>query len=131
MPDRHLFYLFLFTLIWMPLPAGSNWPWAWIVLQMLVFVTAIGWLIVYGNEKITLTKSFLKAKPVIVMLALWLCWVLIQTLPLPTPLVELLSSHSARQTLDAAQFIEKDPGFISVSVDPYQTFQKFMLSASS
>jgi O-antigen ligase len=130
MPDRHLFYLFLFTLIWMPLPAGSNWPWAWIVLQMLVFVTAFGWLIVYGNEKITLTKSFLKAKPVIVMLALWLCWVLIQTLPLPTPLVELLSSHSARQTLDAAQFIEKDPGFISVSVDPYQTFQKFMLSAA-
>ena len=130
MPDRKYFYLFLFTLVWMPLPAGSNWPWSWVVLQMLVFSTAIGWLLLYRKGKAVLSRPFIQAKPVIIMLGIWLCWVLIQALPLPASLVEFLSPYSASLTQQAARVVGSDSDFITISVDPYQTFQKFMLTAA-
>jgi len=97
---------------------------------MLVFALAFGWLFLFRKEKVIMTRPLLKAKPVVIMLVIWLCWVLMQILPIPVTLVEIMSPHTVQLTHDARQVISQDSGFLSLSVDPYQTFQKLMLSTA-
>jgi len=33
-PDKPLFYAFCILLVWLPLPLGSNRPWAWSIMDM-------------------------------------------------------------------------------------------------
>ena len=41
---RTAFGLFLFLVVWAPIPLGSNRPWAWALLQIGIFATALLWL---------------------------------------------------------------------------------------
>ncbi|MCP3688004.1 MAG: O-antigen ligase family protein [Gammaproteobacteria bacterium] len=130
MPDRNLFHLFIAILIWLPLPAGSNWPWAWGLLQILVFASAFYWVVLYVNRRVFITTYFNKARPVIYLLFGWLIWVLLQFIPLPVSIVEVISPVAAEHSAEASLITGLNSRFTSLSVDPYQTFQQFMLSST-
>ncbi len=114
----------------MPLPAGSNWPWAWGLLQVLVFVSGFYWILLYLNRRVLLTDFFVRARPVIYLLLAWIFWVLIQCIPLPISIVEIISPVSAEHSIQASLITGLESGFTSLSVAPYKTFQQFMLSST-
>nr|MDJ0833185.1 hypothetical protein [Gammaproteobacteria bacterium] len=128
MSDRHLFALFVITIAWMPLPAGSNWPWAWLVLQLLIFSTAAAWLWLYQQGRVGLTDAFIQARPVLIMLGLWLGWICIQLLPLPISWLLVLAPHNA----SLVQLVGESTGLpaqtATISVNPQLTLQSVMLS---
>ena len=115
---RFLFYAFLVLLAWLPLPMASNRPWAWSIMELYVFVLAIIWLILFAIGRTDPTKAFLKAKPVILLFALWILFVFIQFTPMPFHWVEFFSSK-------AAFLYQSVPGinhdYIPISVDPHAT----------
>jgi putative inorganic carbon (HCO3(-)) transporter len=128
MPDRKPFILFAFTIAWMPLPAGSNWPWAWVLLQILVFITAIGWLRLYAKGLVSVSPALLRAKPVFVLFGLWLAWIFLQIIPLPIGLLEIVAPRAALLYSEAAAITSQPISTASISVDINLTFQKLMLS---
>lgn len=77
---RLSFYLLLFTLFIIPLPIGSNRPWAWSLFEILIAVTSLLTVFtVRPNEAIAQIKYIL---PILVPIALLQIWTLIQILPL-------------------------------------------------
>ncbi len=130
MPDRLPFTLFAITIAWMPLPLGSNLPWAWILLQMMVFITATAWLVLYKNGHVVLTKPLLRARPALIMLAIWLSWIIVQLLPLPVAWLVLIAPHTAQLAQQAAEVTQQPITTATISINTHVTFQKLMLSLS-
>ena len=52
-----LFYLFLFTIFWAPIPLGSNRPWAWGLLEILAFAITASALILYKESLFNTLKN--------------------------------------------------------------------------
>jgi putative inorganic carbon (hco3(-)) transporter len=113
-----LFYAFMLLLAWVPLPMASNRVWAWSIMEGYIFVMAIAWLILFSIGRAELTKAFLTAKPVLLLLLIWLLFVLLQFIPLPINFIEIISPQ-------AAALFNAVPGInhenITISVDPYST----------
>ncbi len=82
---------FLALLVWVPVPLGSNRPWAWAILEIWVFVIAAIWLWQFGTGAVAWTRPFLKAKPVLIIFVIWLGYGLLQLTPVPTSVIRLLS----------------------------------------
>ncbi len=77
---RLSFYLLLFTLFILPLPIGSNRPWAWSLFEILIAVTSLlTALTVRPNTAIAQIKYIF---PILVPLALLQVWTVFQILPL-------------------------------------------------
>ena len=90
-----LFYTFLLILVWAPLPLGSNLPWAYMFLCMLIFALSALWCGFYLFNKTTVTVAFKKAITVIFLLYFaqgFVAWQLFyqQTIDLHASLIELL-----------------------------------------
>ncbi|SER15046.1 O-antigen ligase [Amphritea atlantica] len=79
-PDTSLFYSFLVLLVWIPLPLGSNKPWAVSLLCFAVFTLAIIWLLLFIRQRINLTPTFLSSLPVAALLLCAPLWALLQVL---------------------------------------------------
>jgi putative inorganic carbon (HCO3(-)) transporter len=90
-----LFTAFLIVLIWLPIPLGSNRPWAWALMEVWVYLMAAGWLIKYARGRVALTKPFFKARPARWLLFAWLGYGLVQMVPFPTGLMAAISRHTA------------------------------------
>jgi O-antigen ligase len=73
--DRRLFGVFIALLFWLPLPLGSNRPWAVAVLVALVFGLALSWSLLWLWGRVSLTRSFLKAWPALLGLGVTQLWV--------------------------------------------------------
>jgi len=63
-----LFYYLLIILIWIPLPLGSNRPWSEMLMCMGILTLAASWCLMFGLGKVSLTKTFKKAWPVLLLL---------------------------------------------------------------
>ncbi|MBF0381985.1 MAG: O-antigen ligase family protein [Magnetococcales bacterium] len=122
-----LYYAFMLLLVWVPLPHASNRPWAWSIMEGYLFILAIVWLVLYSMGRVELTKAFLVAKPVLLLLLLWLLFVLAQFIPLPLDYVEFISPQ-------AAALHKAVPGInldrITLSVDPHATKTGWMKSVA-
>jgi len=94
-PDRFLFIGLLALIIWVPLPLGSNRPWAWSLMEVWIYLLAIAWLLMYMFKRVNLTLLIYQSRPVVVLFGLWLTWVLLQMTPLPVTVVERLSPQAA------------------------------------
>ena len=92
--DRALFVAFLGLLLWMPLPFGSNVPWAASLLQAWVMVIAGLWLLQYYRGRVAVGAPFVRAWPVTACLVAALLWIGVQALPLPEALLGLLSPRA-------------------------------------
>ncbi len=91
-----LFVLFLILLLWLPIPYGSNHTIFWAFLEIWVYIVFAVWLINYARGRVKPTTAFLKTKPILVLLGLWLAYGLIQMVPLPHNVVALLSPNAAQ-----------------------------------
>lgn len=122
--DR-LTYLFLGLVAWLPLPLGSKHPWAISIAETWCFLLAIFALLHFFRTPEPLPRSFRTAKIAFMLLSLNLCWLLIQCLPLPISLLELVSPHTAQLYLATGAGISS----ASISVDTYATWQDFVEAA--
>lgn len=115
--DWYIYIGFLLLIAWLPLPLGSNRPWAWAIMEVWTYLLAICWLTEYMFHRVRRTSSFIAARVVIIILFLWLLWVLLQFIPLPIFIVELISPRAA--SLYALS--PETSNWITLSVDPNAT----------
>ncbi len=94
--DGWLFFLFLALLAWAPIPLASNRPWASSLLEIGIFAIALAWLWLYALGRVHLAASFRGAWPALLLFGTWLLLLLLQVVPLPVGLVELISPARAR-----------------------------------
>jgi O-antigen ligase len=95
-PGRALFFAFLALFVWLPLPLGSNRPWAWAMMEAWVYALAAAWLWGYARGARKATVAFERARPVLWLLGVWLCYGLLQLVPLPHDLLAWLSPEAAK-----------------------------------
>lgn len=121
--EKFLFGFLLFTLIWLPLPLGSNRPWAWALMQMSVF--AIGGLLVIINGN-TLKRVAHRYKTFVFLWACFLVWQLVNIIPLPIAIVEWLRPQRLALLSDAN--LIKQQTALPLSFDIGQSHIIFMKS---
>ncbi|RPI41375.1 MAG: O-antigen ligase domain-containing protein, partial [Betaproteobacteria bacterium] len=119
--DRFLFHAYLALLLWMPLPFGSNVPWAWSLMEAWVFLISAAWLVLYYRGRVELNQPFARAWPVTLCLAATVLWTVAQTLPLPTGLLGLLSPRALEIQAVAGSYP-------SLSLELYATRQGAVLT---
>jgi putative inorganic carbon (HCO3(-)) transporter len=82
-------YLFL-LLLWLPIPLGSNRPWAWLIFELSAFCIMLGCVVLKRhNECLGLARY--KTSIFLWLAFLFIC--LLQILPLPASLIELISPN--------------------------------------
>lgn len=77
---RLSFFLLLFTLFILPLPIGSNRPWAWSLFEILIAVTTL--LTAFSVNASNTTAQLKNILPILVPMSLMQIWTAIQILPL-------------------------------------------------
>ena len=90
-----LFIAFLILLVWLPIPLGSNRPWAWALMEVWVYIIAAAWLCKYARGRVVLTEPFRHARFALILFTLWLGYGLLQMIPLPGSVVAVLSPNTA------------------------------------
>ena len=116
--DRFLFYIFIALFIWLPLPLGSNRPWAISVMEVWVLSLAVGWLTLFVFGRVDVTEAFKRAKPVVICFVLFVLWVAFQSIPLPASWVQFASAESA--SIQSA-LSETSVDYMSLSVNATNT----------
>jgi len=114
--DRFIYIGFLILIAWLPLPLGSNRPWAEAIMEIWVFTLMFLWLVAFMHNQVTINDVFKKATPVIGLFFIWLGWILLQIIPLPPGWVANLSPaafefHGLANATD----------LMTLSLDPYAT----------
>ncbi len=108
-------YLFL-LLLWLPIPLGSNRPWAWLIFELSAFCITLGCVVLKRhNEWLGLARY--KISIVVWLAFLFIC--LVQILPLPASLIELISSSRLADHLTAPMpwyYLSTDLGQSQVSL---------------
>ena len=126
--DRIAFWLLLALIVWAPIPLGSNRPWAWALLEAWLFGIGLLWVVAFARREIVAPPMLRVTAPVLVLLALWLFYLLLQWLPLPPDWVRLLSPRAAEIQAGAAYL---DPGRrFTLSLDPNATFEFWLKSCA-
>jgi O-antigen ligase len=94
--NQGLFFCFLATLVWAPLPFASNRPWALALLSMSLSLILAVWLICrsLGLERMP-RRVVQRGRWAMAILLSIPAWVLLQVLPLPAEMVGLLSPRAA------------------------------------
>ncbi len=113
------YYAFVLLLIWLPLPMGSNRPWAWAIMEIYLLVLAMFWLVNYNMERVRLTRAFKAATPVLLIYGVWLVYILLQCTPLPLEFVAAISPKAAENYLAIPG---PTPEQIHISLDPHATW---------
>ena len=111
-----LFWAFLALLVWIPVPLGSNRPWAWLVLELWAYVLVAGWIVGWALGAWRASDPLIKAWPAWVVLALWLALQVAHLVPMPPSWVAYLSPESYRMQMLAAD-IGLTPERMTLSVD--------------
>ncbi len=115
-----LFWSWVALLSWMPIPLGSNRPWAWAILEAGVFLLAALWLLSWRFGGVRVPESLRAARHFFVLLALWLVYEAVYLVPLPPALLEWLSPEAARMHALAAGLSQSAAGsWHPLSIDPH------------
>ena len=119
---NQLFYILLGLFAFLPLPRGSTFDWAWLLMSVVVYAMAAMWLYLYQQGKVSITPAFRSARYVLYLLLVWLGWNLLQVVPLPIGLLELTSPLSA----ELYRLATPDISFASISIDVNATREKLI-----
>ena len=115
--ERLLFWALLALLVWVPIPLGSNRPWAWMVLEIWLFALLAAWLILWAVGRVRTAETLRRAWPAWVVLGLWLALQALHVVPMPAEWVAALSPESARVQAAVAELgIQRHS--MTLSVDP-------------
>lgn len=120
--EKATFISLIVLLVWLPIPLGSNRPWAWSIAEVWIALQTLLLLLVYKNS---LPWGYIdKFKFLLLPIGIFQGWVLCQILILPEWLIGIISSKSAEiYTLVGA------PDF-SVSLDRGMTFRSLLRGVS-
>ena len=116
--DKWVFGLLLVIVFWMPIPLGSNRPWAWGLLEILCYCLCSASIYYhYTNVRTSLRNYW----PAFAGFALFLLWVVLQQIPLPGALVQLLSpqayaAYAQISTPNVAYYISIDPAQTNIAI---------------
>jgi O-antigen ligase len=116
-PPKVLFWAFLALLVWVPIPLGSNRPWAWTLLEVAVYLLVGVWTILWALGKVEVSAPCLRAWPAWVVLAGWFLLQLVHIIQMPDGLVAFLSPEAARMHRMAEDLAIRQTG-MTLSVDP-------------
>lgn len=128
--DRGIFIGFLILMFWLPLPLGSNRPWAWAIMEIGIFSLFLIWSWGFLRGRFRLTEVFQKAKPILILLVLWLVYVAFQCIPLPYGMVEFLSPEAAYLQAFSTSTEGHLPITATLSVAPNATTVSLLKSVS-
>lgn len=78
--DTPLFYAYLTLLVWIPLPLGSNRPWAASLMSVMILAILACWLILHIRKQLTSGRAFYHSLPVIGLLLTAPLWAALQLL---------------------------------------------------
>jgi O-antigen ligase len=116
--ERALFAVFVALLVWIPIPLGSNRPWAWAVLEVASLGLVAAWLVLWSAGRIKPPDTLARSWPALLLLALWTLEQALHAVPMPAPLVAALSPEAAR-IHSLTEVLGAPPGWMTLSVDPY------------
>jgi O-antigen ligase len=91
-----LFWAFLALLVWMPIPLGSNRPWAWMVLEVWSYGLLAAWLVAWALGRIDVPDPLRRSWPAWILLGAWLALQVVHVVPMPVSWIAVLSPESAR-----------------------------------
>jgi len=115
--ENLVFWPLALLLVWVPVPLGSNRPWAWSVLEIAVFVLVAAWLVLWAIGRAEVGDGLRHGRPALAVLGVWLLYLGAYVMPLPPGWVELLSPEAARmQHLTDILGVERE--WMTLSVDP-------------
>jgi O-antigen ligase len=122
--EKYLFRAYLALLVWAPLPYASVNTWAWAIMAVWAYGLAGVWLWARLRRGQPVPRAFVKARSILLIWLAWLTWIAFQCLPLPLPLLRILSPQSAylHGLTHAA--------FAPLSVDPHSTFDGLLLGTA-
>ena len=119
-----LFWMLLAIIAWLPMPLGSNQGWSWSLMELLIFVVAGGAIITRLIWQVPRISAIKNLKLPVGLLAIWLCYHLIQVIPLPhsvlapiSPVAIELYSYLLGQDLSNT---------LTLSLDANQTLQTLL-----
>ncbi|TKB44657.1 O-antigen ligase family protein [Thalassotalea mangrovi] len=124
------FFLLLLLIFWLPVPLGSNRPWAWAILEIWSFGLVMLWLLSSNWQQIKTRlapyRFFLLA------LTIFTAWQGLQCIPLPQGLLAVLSNTSLHLQLQAASVEQPDVvnAWFTLSLDANQTLIMFVKSCA-
>lgn len=124
--DSALFGLLVLVLLWVPLPYGSNVVWACALLEIMVFLLAIGWLSGHLRRRVLLTPALRGARSA---LWLWLAWVLFiasQLIPIPAEWLAVLSPTAYSWHQETTPLATGLPSYLPLSLDPGATLERLL-----
>ncbi|TLU64876.1 O-antigen ligase family protein [Thalassotalea litorea] len=122
------FNLFLVLVFWLPIPLGSNRPWAWAVLELGAFCLLSVSLLSFSWPKI---KERLRPyQGYVYIVAAFTLWQGLQSVPLPTFLISWISPNNVllQQQIHSGQWLNSH--WLPLSLDPVQTLVMFVKSCA-
>lgn len=114
--DKNLFIGLLILILWLPMPLGSNRPWAWAIMEVWILSLSILWLWRFYQGQVKFTSVFFRAKYILILWSLWLIYITFQCIPLPYSYVQWISPEAVH----LYPFATPDD-MITLSVEPYAT----------
>lgn len=111
--DRWLFWALLILLVWIPLPLGSNRPWAWHFMELVSFGLVASWLWLFAKERVAATTTLRESRGLLGCLLAFAGVIFLQLLPLPSSIVGIL------RPLDT---LLEPAAWTSISIDPHITW---------
>jgi len=113
--NNALFYCFLTLIFWVPIPLGSNRPWAWSIIEIVAFTLLAIYLMtsIKNNEKFSDKLHYYK--PLLLLFLTVQLWVVLQYLPLPDAILYTMSPNLH----DIYRYFPDK--ITTLSVDPAQT----------
>jgi O-antigen ligase len=123
---NYLFYILLGLFAFLPLPRGSTFDWAWLLMSVVVFAMVAVWLIWYRQGKVSITPAFRSARFVMILMMIWLAWNFLQIVPLPIGLLERIAPLSAELYRLATPSIS----FAPISIDVNATREQLITGLS-
>ena len=106
--ERSAFYLLLALIVWVPIPLGSNRPWAWSLMEVIVMIIAYLWFMSMILHPRPLPLAVTKAKVPLILFVSWLGYLFLQTVPLPANIISFINPagyNLYNYTLGEQQFI--------------------------
>ena len=117
--DKIVYFIFLFILIFSPLPYGSVMPWSQVVMECVSILGLL--LLLIRNFK---RKETFHEVPGLLPLSLFLGYMLFQIVPLPPAVVKIISPATFALYNETIGIIEP-VGWISLSINKSSTLHEF------
>jgi len=115
--ENRLFFAFLALLVWLPLPLGSNRPQYEATFEIWVAVLSLLCIVLLQRHRVGAGEVFNGARSVLWLLAAWLIYIMLQLIPLPASIRQVLSPESF-----AMYSQTNETGWVPLSLHPYATF---------